>query len=168
MRDNVILIGMPASGKSTVGVVLAKMLGYDFIDTDLLIQRQEGCTLDETIREKGLDAFLQIENSVCASVEASRTVIATGGSVVYRESTMQHLRELGPVAYLNVPMETVLERIARNPDRGLAIAPGQSVEDLFREREELYRKYATVTVDAGSLPPRECALLLLQRIAGQP
>ena len=146
MRDNVILIGMPASGKSTVGVVLAKMLGYDFIDTDLLIQRQEGCTLDETIREKGLDAFLQIENSVCASVEASRTVIATGGSAVYGDGGMRHLKTLGEVVFLEAGLGTIRERLQDLRKRGVVMREGQTLEDLFREREVLYRKYADLTV----------------------
>ena len=96
-RDNLILIGMPASGKSTVGVILAKVLGYDFFDTDLLIQRREGMRLSRIIEEKGIDGFLAVENEVNASVHASRTVIATGGSAVYGREAMRHLREIGAV-----------------------------------------------------------------------
>ena len=162
------LIGMAGAGKTTIGRLAARMLGWAFLDSDHVIEATYAACLQDVSVALGKEGFIDTEAEIVGSLRLCRTVIATGGSVVYRESTMQHLRELGPVAYLNVPMETVLERIARNPDRGLAIAPGQSVEDLFREREELYRKYATVTVDAGSLPPRECALLLLQRIAGQP
>ncbi len=160
------IIGMAGAGKTTIGKLAAQILNWAFLDSDHVIEATYGACLQDISVALGKEGFIDAEAEIVGSLRLCRTVIATGGSVIYRESTMRRLHELGPVAYLNVPMEIVLERIARNPERGLAIAPGQSIEDLFHEREELYRKYATVVVDAGCLPPRECAFLLLQRLAG--
>ena len=117
--DNIILIGMPASGKSTVGVVLAKRLGYEFIDTDLLIQKQEQALLREIIAEKGEDGFLVIEDQVNADLEAERSVIAPGGSVVYCENAMKHYKEIGTVVYLQTSYQTIKERIGDPKKRGV-------------------------------------------------
>ncbi len=159
------IIGMAGAGKTTVGKLAAQALNWAFLDSDHVIEAAYGVPLQRVSDALGKEAFIDMEAGVVGSLRLCRTVIATGGSVIYRDSTMGHLHALGPVVYLDVPMETVLERIARNPGRGLAIAPGQSVEDLFREREELYRKYADVIVDAASLSPQECAMLLLRRLA---
>ena len=149
-KDNLILIGMPASGKSTVGVILAKVIGYDFIDSDLLIQRREGMRLSEIIAEKGIDGFLKVENRVNASIEASRSVIATGGSAVYGEEAMRHLRDLGAVIYLQVDYETIRKRLHNIRQRGVVLREGQTLEDLYRERCGLYEKYADLIVREGS------------------
>ncbi len=122
--DNIILIGMPASGKSTVGVVLAKRLGYEFIDTDLLIQKQEQALLREIIAEKGEDGFLVIEDQVNADLEAERSVIAPGGSVVYCENAMKHYKEIGTVVYLQTSYQTIKERIGDPKKRGVVLREG--------------------------------------------
>ena len=128
--DNIILIGMPASGKSTVGVVLAKRLGYEFIDTDLLIQKQEQALLREIIAEKGEDGFLVIEDQVNADLEAERSVIAPGGSVVYCENAMKHYKEIGTVVYLQTSYQTIKERIGDPKKRGVVLREGQTLKDL--------------------------------------
>ena len=164
---HIILIGMPACGKSTVGVLAAKTLGYRFIDSDLIIQERAGRKLHRIISEEGQAGFLALEEAVNLTLgnDPVPSVIATGGSVIYRHSTMEHLASLGPVLYLDVPMKTILERIARNPDRGLAIAPGQTVEDLFHERETLYRRYADVIVDTAGIGANESVRRVLDALA---
>ena len=147
---NVILIGMPGSGKSTVGVVLAKVLGYRFIDSDLEIQSQEGKRLPELIEE-----FLDIEARVNASIEAERCVIATGGSVVYRDSAMQHLKEIGTVVYLKLTCEELEERLGDLRCRGVALQEGQTLQSLYEERIPLYEKYADITVDETNMSVEE-------------
>ena len=144
--DNFRLIGMPASGKSTVGVVLAKRLGYEFIDTDLLIQNQEQALLREIIAEKGEDGFLVIEDQVNADLEAERSVIAPGGSVVYCENAMKHYKEIGTVVYLQTSYQTIKERIGDPKKRGVVLREGQTLKDLYEERRVLFEKYADVTI----------------------
>jgi len=158
------IIGMAGAGKSTVGKQLARLLDWKLMDTDQLIESVYGVPLQDITDALGKDAFLDAEAVVICSIRAQRVVLATGGSVVYRENAMAHLRSLGPIAYLDVPLPVILERIARNPLRGLAIAPGQSVEDLFRERETLYTRYADCTVDAGALLPEACAKANLKQL----
>lgn len=145
--DNIVLIGMPASGKSTVGVILAKLLGYDFIDADLLIQRREGRLLSEIIRDEGLDGFLAIENDVCRCINASRAVIATGGSAVYGEEAMRHLGEIGWIVWLNADFETIRGRLSDIRGRGVVLRDGQTLEALYEERAVLYRRWADLTVN---------------------
>lgn len=145
--DNIVLIGMPASGKSTVGVILAKLLGYDFIDADLLIQRREGRLLSEIIRDEGLDGFLAIENDVCRCINASHAVIATGGSAVYGEEAMRHLREIGWIVWLNADFETIRGRLSDIRGRGVVLRDGQTLEALYEERAILYRRWADLTVN---------------------
>ena len=146
---NIILIGMPASGKSTVGVVLAKMLGYDFMDTDLLIQRRTGHRLSEIIQAQGLDAFLAEEEAACLSLCVDHSVIATGGSVVYSDAAMRHLKGLGTVVYLSVDFSTLRSRLHDIRGRGVVLRPGQSLVDLYAERVPLYKRYADMTVQEG-------------------
>ena len=146
--DNIILIGMPGSGKSTVGVLLAKMLGYGFLDTDLVIQQQEGQLLQDILDQKGVDYFLDAEETAVKSVNCRRTVIAPGGSVVCREGTIGHLKALGPVVYLRVPMEELKRRITNLSSRGIAMMPGQTLSDVMEHRAPLYEQYADITVDA--------------------
>ena len=137
-KDNLILVGMPASGKSTVGVILAKVIGYDFIDSDLLIQRREGMRLPEIIEQKGIEGFIAIENEVNASIDASRSVIATGGSAIYGEEAMQHLREIGAVIYLQVDYEVIRKRLRNIRRRGVVLREGQTLQELYDERCALY------------------------------
>ncbi len=146
-RTNLVLVGMPASGKSTVGVILAKLIGYDFIDTDILIQRAEKKRLSEIIRESGVDGFLEVEARVCASVEADHCVIATGGSVIYSEEAMKHLGKIGHIMYLKTDFETIRKRLGNIRQRGVALREGQTLRDLYEERVVLYEKYADTVVE---------------------
>lgn len=148
-NKNLILIGMPASGKSTVGVILAKVLGMDFADTDLLIQKQAGMRLEEIIDHRGLPGFLALEEAVCCGVTCRNTVIATGGSVVYSDKAMRHFQTLGRVIYLDVSYEALMNRLHDIRHRGVVMREGQTVETLYAERVPLYRKYADATVDEG-------------------
>ena len=152
-NDNIILIGMPGSGKSTTGVLFAKNMNYRFLDVDFLIQEHEGKRLYEVIEEKGNDYFLSVEDKINASLDVERTVIATGGSVIYCENAMKHLKELGTVIYLKVPEKEIERRITNFSTRGIIIKSGDSLEDLYNERIPLYEKYADITVNCtgGSL-----------------
>lgn len=144
--DNITLIGMPGSGKSTVGVLLAKALGYDFLDTDLLIQQREGQLLQDILDQRGVERFLDAEEAAVRSVRCSRTVIAPGGSVVCRPGAIEHLKVLGPVVYLHVPMDELHRRITNLSTRGIAMEPGQDLADVMAARAPLYEKYADLTV----------------------
>ena len=145
--DNVVLVGMPAAGKSTVGVVLAKRLGFRFVDSDLVIQEHTGMLLHQIMEEKGMDVFLRVENDVNASLCAERSVIATGGSVIYGREAMEHLKGLGIVVYLKLGLESIKERLCDFKERGVAVREGQSLEELYTERIPYYEKYADVTVE---------------------
>ena len=144
---NIVLIGMPSSGKSTVGVLLAKRLGLQFIDTDLLLQQKTGSLLHETIATKGHDAFLALENSLCADLAVTNTVIATGGSVVYGKEAMEHLRAIGHVVYLKISYDTLTKRLGDYVHRGVVLREGMTLLDLYRERTALYEKYADIVID---------------------
>ena len=135
---NIIFIGMPASGKSTVGVVVAKRLGYDFIDTDLLIQKQEGRLLKDIIAEVGNEGFLEIENQVNRDLEAENAVISPGGSVVYCEEAMLHFKEIGTVVYLKTSYEDIYKRISNAKNRGVVLKEGQTLKNLYDERVKLF------------------------------
>lgn len=150
-KENITLIGMPGVGKSTVGVVLAKVLGYRFLDSDLEIQEQTGKLLHELIREHGSDGFLEIENKVNAALDVKHTVIATGGSVVYGEEAMRHLQEISTVVYLRLPYEDLELRLGDLHERGVVLKAGQTLQDLLEIRTPLYEKYADVIVDEGNL-----------------
>ena len=147
MTDNIILIGMPGAGKSTVGVVLAKVLGYDFIDSDLLIQAETGKRLFEIINASGIDGLLKVENEVNSRIETHRTVIATGGSVIYGEEAMAHLKSIGTVVYIQAPYAELEKRLGNLLKRGVAIRNGSTLKDLYDERVPLYEKYADITID---------------------
>lgn len=156
-KKNIILIGMPGAGKSTVGVVLAKKRGCRFLDSDLLIQEKYDALLYELIAEHGTDGFLKIEEEVNASIDVKRTVIATGGSVVYGKTAMEHLKKIGTVVYLKLPLETIRDRLGDLSERGVTLREGQTLEDLYRERIPLYETYADVTVDCRNKSIREIA-----------
>lgn len=159
-KGNIVLIGMPGVGKSTVGVVLAKSMGYSFVDSDLLIQEREGRLLHEIIEEKGLDGFHEVENEVNASICASRTVIATGGSVVYGKQAMAHLKKIGVVVYLSLPLDELTERLGDLNERGVVIREGQTLADLLRERTPLYEQYADITIDCEHRQIREIVQMI--------
>lgn len=146
MNNNIILIGMPAVGKSTVGVVVAKRLGYDFVDTDLLIQAQEERLLKEIIEEEGIQGFLDIENQVNRDLEVERTVISPGGSVVYCQEAMEHFAKIGKIIYLKVAYEEIERRINNATNRGVVLREGQTLKMLYDERVQLFEKYATIMV----------------------
>ena len=145
-KTNIVLIGMPGVGKSTIGVILAKVLGYSFLDADLLIQEQEGKLLHEIIEEKGTDGFIEVENRVNSSIRADRAIIATGGSVVYGKEAMEHLKEIGRVVYLKVSYAILEKRLADIKGRGVVLKEGQTLETLFEERSKLYEQYADIEV----------------------
>lgn len=146
MKKNIVLIGMPAVGKSTVGVVIAKRLGYEFVDTDLLIQKQEKKLLKELIAEHGIDDFLKIENQVNRDLQVEQCVIAPGGSVIYCKEAMEHFREMGNIVYLQASYETICHRIEDAKSRGVVLRPGQTLEDVYRERVSLFETYADYIV----------------------
>lgn len=167
----VILIGMAGAGKSTVGMALAQSLGWAFMDSDYLMEALYADRLQAVTDALSKEAFLDLEAVMLGSIRVQRTVIATGGSAVYRPRAMAHLASLGPVVFLDVPLETIEERIARNPDRGLAIGPGQTLADIFYEREALYSHYATLRCDARQKTPQQCARWIaahLPPLPGQP
>ena len=145
--DNIVLIGMPGVGKSTVGVVLAKALGYQFVDADLLIQEAEGKLLSELIEEHGTDGFIEIENRVNSQIQTHRSVIATGGSVIYGKEAMEHLKSIGTVVYLKQNLRVLQRRLRNLKGRGVVLKEGQTLVDLYKERTVLYEKYADITVD---------------------
>lgn len=145
-KSNLILIGMPASGKSTLGVVLAKALGYDFLDTDLLIQNTTGKRLEALMDEHGIDGFLELEEKINAGVACHHTVIAPGGSVIYGPKAMEHFKEIGTILYLKVSLEDLKGRLSNMKARGVALRDGMTLEDLYRERTPLYERYADLTV----------------------
>lgn len=159
-----VLIGMPGAGKTTLGAVLAQKLGWQVMDSDHLIEAIYGRCLQDITDELGKEAFLDLESTVIQSIRAHRLIISTGGSVVYREQAMRHLASLGPLVHLHIPLEIVEERVARNPNRGIAIAPGQTMADLFAEREGLYARWAKLRCDCSSQPPGQCADWILERL----
>ena len=152
MNNNVVLIGMPGAGKSTIGVLLAKRLGYDFVDTDVLIQIRQGQVLQDTLDEQGYLALRAIEERVLVSLNVTRSVIATGGSAVYNNAAMKHLGDNGIVVYLAAELAVLKQRIHDYKTRGIARRPDQDFEDLFDERTKLYCKHASITVNAARTP----------------
>ena len=154
MKKNIVLIGMPGSGKSTIGVLLAKAINYQFIDGDLLIQRQEKKTLVDIINEK--EVFKALEEQVLCGVSASHTVIATGGSAIFSEEAMKHLGEQGLIVYLDVSCEEIIRRVNNISTRGIAMKPGKTLADLYEERKPYYEKYAQLTIPCDGKTMEQC------------
>lgn len=150
MRSNIILIGMPGSGKSTCGVVSAKMLLKNFFDTDLLIQNIEGVSLQSIIDEKGTDYFEQAEENAILNLDIQGTVIATGGSVIYSDKAMEHLKSLGKIIYLHIDYDHMCRRINNLSTRGVVMKNGETLLDMYNERLPLYRQWADVQIDCTS------------------
>lgn len=163
-KDNLVLIGMPGVGKSTVGVILAKVLGYEFLDSDLLIQKEENALLREIIEKKGLDGFLEIENRVNASIETTKAVIATGGSVVYCQEAMEHLKEIGTVIYLKLDYSILQRRLGNLKGRGVVLREGQTLKGLYDERTPLYEKYADIVIDEKKLNAEQTLQKILEEL----
>lgn len=154
-RNNIVLIGMPGAGKSTVGVVLAKKLGYAFLDSDLVIQSREGRLLHEIIEAQGVEKFWEIEEEANLSIKAERTVIATGGSVIYGPRAMEHLGNYGRIVYLKLSCEEIARRLGDLNERGVTLQEGQNLEMLYEERIPLYEKYADLTIECERRSIRE-------------
>ena len=161
-KDNIVLIGMPGSGKSTIGVVLAKRLGYDFVDSDLVIQGAYHKTLEQLIEENGDAGFIQIENDLNKSLEYTKTVIATGGSVVYGSEAMEHLKSIGTIVYLKVSEADLNERLGSLKERGVVSNGKTTVKEIFDDRRALYEKYAEITVNLEGKSLKDSVLELAQ------
>lgn len=162
--NNIILIGMPGAGKSTVGVILAKLMGYKFIDSDLLIQRQEESLLKDIIKEKGLEGFIEIENKVNSEIKAEETIIATGGSVIYGKEAMSHLSNIGTIVYIKLSMENLKDRLGNMKQRGVALKRGQNLEDLYEERTPLYEKYSDIIVNSDGKSIEELLNIIIEKV----
>ena len=152
-KDNIVLIGMPGAGKSTLGIVLAKIMNYDFVDADLVIQSQCDKTLQKLIDACGPEGFIQVENQILSDIRASKAIIATGGSAVYSDEAMRHLTEIGTVVYLKISYEQLVGRLSDFQERGVVLKGGigMSLRELYDERLPLYERYAEVTVDVDDL-----------------
>ncbi|OGO79764.1 MAG: shikimate kinase [Clostridiales bacterium GWC2_40_7] len=149
MKSNIILIGMPGAGKSTIGVILAKAVKRPFIDTDLLIQQQENRFLQDIINNDGLKAFIKIEESIITGINAENHIIATGGSAIYSKAAMEHLQNRGIIVYLDLKLFQIQRRIKNIKNRGIALKDGQSLESLYKERAPLYKSYADIVIDCS-------------------
>jgi len=155
VKNNIILIGMPGAGKSTIGVVLAKKLGYEFIDSDIVIQNHYKKILQELINEHGTDGFEKIENDVNKNLNTQNSVIATGGSAIYGKEAMEHFDSIGTIVYLNLPYEEIEQRLGNLEERGVTIKKGQTLKDLYNERTPLYKKYSNLTINCQGKTIRE-------------
>jgi shikimate kinase len=160
--ENIILIGMPGAGKSTIGVLLAKRLGFGFLDTDLEIQSGEGRRLHQIIEDLGRSEFCRLEEKYVQRLSCRRTVVATGGSVVYSPLAMQHLTDMGTIVYLDVPLPDLVSRLGNIDARGVVRSCGQTLEELYQERTKLYLQYADRVVQGGSFSPGR----MLEEVAG--
>jgi shikimate kinase len=161
------LIGMPGAGKSTVGVLLAKLLGLSFVDTDLIIQTRAHATLHELLKAEGYLALRQREQQVLLDIPLDDTLVSTGGSAVYSEPGMRRLGEAGPLVFLDVNLEILATRVDNQDSRGIARPPGQDFAGVFAERRPLYARYADLTIEASDLTPENCARLIAAELAQQ-
>lgn len=162
---NVVMVGMPGSGKSTIGVILAKSLGFDFVDTDLVICKREGKKLQEIIDTEGLEKFLEIEQQVGEEISPVNSVVATGGSMILSDEAMKNLKKDGIVVYVEVSLKILKKRITNMKTRGIAFKKGETLEDIFRVRTPLYEKYADVTITADeNTVPEDCVNQIVERI----
>lgn len=163
---NIVFIGMPGAGKSTLGVLVAKALGLNYMDTDLIIQQQEGRLLQEIIDTDGLEKFLQIEAAIVAGLKLQNCVIATGGSVIYSEKAMRALKQGGQIFYLHVPYKEIARRLKDLTTRGIVIKKGKSLQDTYEERVPLYHQYADQIIDCTDKNMEDCVSEIVARIKG--
>ncbi len=161
---NIVLIGMPGAGKSTIGVLLAKTMLMDFCDTDLIIQKKEGKALCEIINEKGTEKFIAIEDEIIGAQEFDNCVVATGGSAVYGENAMRNLKKNGITVYLKVNADELEKRICNIHTRGIAMKEGTTIAELYAERAPLYEKYADITVDCSNSTPEQCVDTITEKV----
>lgn len=159
---NLVLIGMPACGKSTVGVIAAKLLGYSFIDADLVLQQREGRLLQQIIDTDGTSALLEAEQNALISIDTDDAVIATGGSAVYSPSGMEHLKQNAVIAYINVSFEDIVSRLSNLDSRGVAGAKDKSLAEIYAERVPLYERYADITLNVSDINPFNTAKILVE------
>lgn len=166
---NLVLIGMPAAGKSTLGVILAKALGMSFVDADLLIQKKEGLLLQEIINKNGNDYFKKVEEYVLRGIDVENTVISTGGSAIYYPLAMEHLKKDAIVIYIDVPFEEIARRLNNISTRGITLGKGETLKDLYDKRKPLYEKYADITLESGGLNVEESldALVKALKVSGK-
>ncbi len=154
-KDNIILIGMPGVGKSTVGVILAKVLGYKFVDADIVIQETEGKLLKDIIASEGVDGFIAVEDRINSSIDCHKSIIATGGSAVYGENAMAHFKEIGTLVYLKLDYDKIKRRLGNIKNRGVVMPEGYTLKKLYDERVKLYERYADITIDCNGLNVEE-------------
>lgn len=162
--NNIILIGMPGVGKSTIGVILAKIMGYRFVDADIVIQEQEGRLLKDIIAQEGVDGFIKIEDRVNRNLNMKKAVIATGGSAVYGKNSMENYKETSTIVYLKLDYETLDNRLSDIKGRGVVLRDGQTLKDIYDERTKLYEKYADIIIDEGSLDVEKTVERLLEEL----
>ncbi len=160
---NIILIGMPGAGKSTLGVLVAKALGMDFVDTDIIIQQHEGRLLQDIIDNDGIEKFIEIEEGIISDLRFKNCVIATGGSVIFSEKAVNVLKQGGQIFYLHVPYEEIKKRLKNVKSRGIVIRAGSNLEDVYKERVPLYIKYADKTVDCSNKNVEDCVKAIIAR-----
>lgn len=161
---NIVLIGMPGAGKSTVGVLLAKSMLMDFCDTDLIIQKSTGESLCDTIQKDGIDSFIKLEEEIITQCDFQNSVVATGGSAVYGAKAMEHLKGNGVIVYLKVSPTELNKRVNNIHTRGIAMKEGTTLASLYDERAPLYEKYGDITVECDNLTPEECVDIIIKKI----
>lgn len=164
MNENIILIGMAGAGKSTTGVVVAKILAMDFLDGDLVIQKKTGRTLQDIIDKEGNAAFRKIEEEVLCGIQVENTVIAPGGSAIYYPAVFEHFKKNGKVVFLHVPFDEIQRRLSNLATRGVTLEEGQTIEDLYYQRMPLYQKSADITIDTTGLTLEETVAKIIESI----
>ena len=164
LDKNIVLIGMPGAGKSTLGVLLAKVLNYDFLDADIVIQKKVGKKLYQIIDEVGIDEFLKIENEVIAGLHVKNTVIATGGSAIYGKEAMENMKNNGVVVYIKLSCDEIKNRVKNITTRGIAMKDGKTLDDIYAERVPIYESYADITISCDNTTIEEAVAMLSDKL----